>query len=262
MPSVPHTIRDDRLIRGGRRVTLELDARDERVPAILLLPTAARPAPAALLVHGFTSRKERMADTIGTALLEVGMASLALDLPLHGERESIQEQSLTKPLELIRRWQMANAEATLGLRYLAERSEVDGARLAVVGYSLGAFLGVTVAAREPAVRAVVLAAGGDLPAGTPFAALVRAFADPLRAVGKLAGRPLLMVHGRHDRTVRPEQAERLFAAAREPKTLRWWDAGHHLPPAAITDAAVWLAERMRDLRPEAVTASRPYQSQQ
>jgi hypothetical protein len=49
-----------------------------------------------------------------------------------------------------------------------------------------------------------------------------------------------MVHGKRDRTVTPAQAQRLFDAAREPKTLRWWDAGHYLPDAAIDDAAEWL----------------------
>ncbi|HEU4630121.1 MAG TPA: hypothetical protein VFS08_10265 [Gemmatimonadaceae bacterium] len=106
---------------------------------------------------------------------------------------------------------------------------------------MGAYVAVMVAAEEPAARAVVLAAGGDLPDRTPLAHLVRRVADPLRAVRHFHGRPLLMVHGRHDRTVRPEQAERLFAAAGEPKTLRWWDAGHYLPDRAIDDAAAWLA---------------------
>jgi hypothetical protein len=32
-------------------------------------------------------------------------------------------------------------------------------------------------------------------------------ADPVRAIRKLEGRPLLMVHGRRDRTVKPEQAD-------------------------------------------------------
>jgi uncharacterized protein len=101
-----------------------------------------------------------------------------------------------------------------------------------------------IAAAEPAVRAVVLAAGGDLPRGTPLAAVARTVVDPVRAVRRLGGRPLLMVHGRGDRTVKPDQAERLFAAAGEPKELRWWSSGHILPPAAIDDAAAWLAARL------------------
>ena len=90
----------------------------------------------------------------------------------------------------------------------------------------------------------MLAAGGDLPTQTPFGPLMRAVVDPLRAVGKLAGRPLLMVNGRLDRTIRPDQAERLFAAANEPKELRWYDGGHYIPPAMVGDAVGWLVDRL------------------
>lgn len=237
------SLHEERAVPGGRRIVLEFHAGDaERVPAVLLLPAAGRAAPAALLIHGYSSHKEQMADTVGEALLQRGIASVAIDLPLHGEREAtIEPLSVGHPFELARRWHDAITECALALNYLAVRSEIDRQRLALVGYSLGSFLGVIVAARAPLVRAVVLAAGGDLPSGTPFGKLVRSVADPLRAVRALHGRPLLMLNGKWDRTVRPEQAERLFAEAGEPKELRWWDAGHYLPPAAIADGAEWLA---------------------
>ena len=133
----------------------------------------------------------------------------------------------------------------LALGYLRARPEIDRECTAVAGYSLGSFLAVMAAADDPAVRAVVLAAGGDLPAGTPLSAVARAVADPVRAVRKLRGRPLLMVHGTGDRTMRPEQAQRLFDAASEPKELKWWNAGHILPPAAIDYGAEWLRARLR-----------------
>ncbi len=223
-----------------RREDVQLRAGKEIVPGILLLPRARGPVPAALLVHGWTSHKEQMANSVGAALLKVDIGSLALDLPMHGERESPEALSLRSPIDLVRRWTAALKEASLGIRYLAKRPEVDAKRLAIVGYSLGSFVAVMTASREASIRAVVLAAGGDLPAGTPFERVVRAVADPGKAIRKIEGRPLLMVHGRRDRTVRPEQAERLFAAAGEPKELRWWDSGHYLPPAAIEDAARWV----------------------
>ncbi len=65
---------------------------------------------------------------------------------------------------------------------------------------------------------------------------------------RLNGRPLLMVNGRHDPVIRPEQAQRLFDAAGEPRELRWWDAGHALPPAAVDEAAAWLAARLGGVR--------------
>jgi fermentation-respiration switch protein FrsA (DUF1100 family) len=263
-----HELRDERAIRGGRRLDLafgrEGDA--ERVPAVLLLPDAAtreHPAPGAVLLHGFTSRKEQMAEMVGTTLLAQGVASLAIDLPLHGERiaegqgstwgsgdhaRSVDRSAFGNPLALAGSWRTAQRETSLALGYLGARAEVDRERLAMVGYSMGSFLGVLVAAGEPRVRALVLAAGGDLPDGTPFARVVRALADPLRAVKRFDGRPLLMVHGRRDPTVTPAQAQRLFDAAQEPKELRWYDAGHYLPARAIDEAAAWLVEKLSDQR--------------
>ena len=232
--------------RKVERHPLRLHVGDAVVPAILLLPPAVeQPVPAALLLHGYSSRKERMADTIGRALALRGVASLAIDLPLHGERDApLQRQSLLNPLALVHHWRLALAECAAGLDCLAQHECSDPARLAIVGYSLGAYVGVAAAARDSRVSAVVLAAAGDLPLGTPFELLVRGVADPLKAVRRLAGRPLLMTHGRFDRTVQPADADRLFAAASEPKEMRWWNAGHILPAEATDDAAAWLATQL------------------
>lgn len=236
----------ERDIAGGRQVVLEFRADDlPAVPATLLLPSSAGPVPGALLIHGYSSRKEHMAESVGRALLARGVASLAIDLPLHGtRREPLNAQATRNPLEMIRHWRMAVQETRLAIHFLRARPEVDAQRVGVVGYSLGSFLGTLLAAEEKAVRAVVVAAGGDLPEGIPFTTLARTVVDPLRAVRKLKGRPLLVVHGRGDRTVRPEQAQRLFDAAGEPKEIRWWDGGHYLPAPAIEHAAEWLAARL------------------
>jgi fermentation-respiration switch protein FrsA (DUF1100 family) len=242
-------VRAGRDVPGGRQIAVELDTHPERVPGLLLLPDALGPVPAALLLHGFTSRKERMADSIGKALLRRGVASLAIDLPLHGSREgSFDDVSLRNPMQVVGKWRLAVSEAREALGYLAELPQIDAGRLAIIGYSLGSFLGVTIAAAEPRVRAVVLVAGGDYPETTPFASLIRTVADPLRAVRKLAGRPLLMVNGRFDRTVRPAQAERLFAAASEPKEMRWYQGGHWPGAAEIDAVAEWTKRAIRDAR--------------
>ena len=236
-------------VPGGRRISVELDTQPERVPGILLVPTTVAPAPAALLLHGFTSRKERMADGIGAALLRHGVASLSIDLPLHGTREgSFDDASLRNPMKLVATWRLALSEARQALAYLGELPQIDARHLSIVGYSLGSFLGVTIAASEPSVRALVLFAGGDFPAETPFASLLRTVADPLRAVRKLAGRPLLMVNGRLDRTVRAAQAERLFAAAEEPKEIRWYNGGHWPPSKELDAAAEWVKDKGRGAR--------------
>lgn len=243
---IMQTVLAERPVEGGRRVEVRLRAGGDGIPGVLLLPDRAGPAPAVLLLHGYSSRKEHLADGVGVALLQRGVASFAIDLPLHGARtDPAAAQRARNPLALFQLWRTAVAESADALGYLGARAETDRERLGIAGYSLGSFLALAVAADRPRVRATVLAAGGDLPAGLPFAAVARRAVDPLRLVRRLAGRPLLMVHGRGDRTVRPEQAERLFAAAAEPKELRWYDGGHFLPDTAVELAAGWLAERLR-----------------
>ena len=238
-PIIVHE-RSARDVAGGRRILLTIED-GEQVPGLLTLPTAGRRVPAALLLHGYSSRKERMAEVIGSSLLKRGIASLAIDLPLHGERDGeVESLSYRNPFELVHRWRLAIAEARLAVRFLAEHPAIDDTRLALVGYSLGSVLGVIVAAEEPLVRAVVLAAGGDLPAHFPFAAVVRSVADPLRAIRRLSGRPLLMVNGHFDRTVTSDQAQRLFDAAAEPKELRWYAGGHWPPPNEVDAAGEWV----------------------
>lgn len=248
-----HAARD---VATGVRYDVEISNGDDRVPGVLLLPHAHAPVPAALLLHGLGSRKERMADTIGAALQRHGVAALAVDLPLHGGRDGASHDiRSSSPAMLLGAWGDATREATVALDYLAMHESVDAARLAIVGYSLGSFIANIVAADAPAVQAVVLAASGDLPSGLPFESLVRSVVDPLRAVRRLAGRPLLMVNGRFDRTVTSSQAERLFAAAQEPKTMRWYGGGHWPPAKDIDFAAEWLAAQLTQSRE--LQASRP-----
>lgn len=234
-------------VAGGIRYDLELVDGVERVPAVMLMPHAHEPIPGALLLHGFGSAKERMADSVGFALMTRGVAALAIDLPMHGARSGGATLSMSNPVQIVAIWKRAVREARLALGYLETHEAIDADRVGLVGYSLGSFLANIVAANSPAVKAVVLAASGDLPEGLPFESLVRAVVDPLRAVRRVAGRPLLMVNGRFDRTVTPAQAERLFAAAQEPKTMRWYGGGHWPPAREIGYAAEWLTRILTTL---------------
>ncbi len=227
------------------RSTVELGNEKNRVPAILQVPETNEPVGAALLLHGFTARKEEMADLVGRALLARNIATITPDLPLHGERAGgLERLSLENPMGLIMSWRLALHEATKCIDYLSALPAVDPSCVGVVGYSLGSYLSIFVAADDPRVRSVALVAGGDLPARTPFAAVVRTIADPMRAVRRIGGRPLLMVNGTRDRTILPEQATTLFGAAKEPKELRWYDGPHWPPRPVVDDVAAWMAQRL------------------
>ena len=213
-----------------------------QVPSILLLPDTDRRVPCALLLHGFSSSKERLSDTIGRALAVRGIASLAIDLPLHGSRDdAMLEEARRNPLGLVKHWTTAVAEANAAIGWLSAQDEINPSQLNATGYSLGSYVALQTAAANERVATVIVAAGGDLPA-TPWTSMVRAMSDPVRSVRALNGRPLLMLHGRHDRTISPEQAQRLYDAASQPKELRWYDSGHVLPPNAADDAALWLLD--------------------
>jgi uncharacterized protein len=222
-------------------MTIELA--EAEVPSIFLLPDAERRVPGALLLHGYSSSKERLADTMGRALAARGIASLAIDLPLHGSRDDAMiEEARTNPLGLVQHWQTALAEASAAINWFSTHDAIDARRLNITGYSLGSYIALQTAASDKRAGSVIIAAGGDLPA-TPWTNMVRMISDPLRYAASLNGRPLLMLHGRLDRTIAPQQAQRLYDAASEPKELRWYDSGHVLPPAAADDAAAWLAHR-------------------
>ena len=223
-----------------KRRAAAIELAGSKVPSILQIPYSADPVPAVLLLHGLSSSKERLADTMGRALAAKRIASLAIDLPLHGTRDdAIVDEARSNPLGLVKHWKAAVAEAKDAIAWLDQHEAIDKTRLSVSGYSLGSYVALQTAAAEKRVRSVMIAAGGDLPA-TPWTRMMRFISDPLKSVRALKGRPLLMLHGKRDRTIRPEQAQRLYDAASEPKELRWYDGGHVLPSAAATDAAAWL----------------------
>jgi uncharacterized protein len=238
------------------RVNLDLDV-GELMPAILDLPDRKGQSPGVVLLHGLGSSKEQMMASIGRSLSNRGVASFAIDLPLQvGPTSGLAALASRSPITLVEQWCLAVREAHYAVRFLAGHTAIDPTRIGIAGYSLGAYLAIMVAADNPAVRAIVLAAGGDLPHETPFESVVRAFVDPRRAVGQLAGRPLLMVNGRNDHHVSPDLASALYEAASDPKELLWYDGDHWPPPAVIDSTAEWLMQRLNGRRPQPRVRSR------
>ncbi len=224
-----------------RRIeTIELAGAD--VPSIMLRPDVDTRVPGVLLLHGYSSSKERLSNTMGRALAMRGIASVAIDLPLHGARDDAMiDEARSNPLGLIKHWKKALAEAKDAIAWLADNAAVDPTRIAAAGYSLGSYVALQTAAADKRVKCVVVAAGGDLPE-SPWTGMMRMVANPVASAKSLKGRPLLMLHGTNDRTISRDQAQRLYDAALEPKKLKWYASGHVLPSAAADDSAAWLAE--------------------
>lgn len=222
---------------------IELGGAD--VPSLLLRPETDAPVPGVLLLHGYSSSKETLSNSMGVALATRGIASLSFDLPLHGSRDDeMFEEAKTNPFGLLQHWKRALIESKDAIEWIATHESIDPLRIGVAGYSLGSYIGLQTAAAEKRIKCLVVAAGGDLPA-TPWTSMVRMVTDPLTSSRKLKGRPLLMVHGINDRTIPRERAQALYDVAAEPKKLKWYESGHVLPPAAADYVAAWMAAQLK-----------------
>lgn len=220
-----------------RVIDFELTSRGDRVTGhVWLPPKGTGPFPTVLLQHGITGSKD--ADYIGfaaTPWARSGAAVVSIDFPLHGARHSVKLQELVQlglgiggaptPAagDLVRRMvSQAVADLTRTVDALEHFPELDNARLAFAGLSLGAIIGGTWCSLDPRPVAAALALGGGGFGGPAL--------DPALRIERFAPRPLLFVNMRQDRTIVPSTTESLFAAAGEPKEIHWFDGDHRELP--------------------------------
>jgi uncharacterized protein len=225
----------------------------------LWLPFERRAAPAVVVLHGAGSSKESHADFARLAAGH-GFVALTFDNRGHGESDG----------ELGPR---AVADVQRLVRMVAERPEVDAARIALRGSSMGGLLAIHAGAVSDGVAAVVAicpaseemlledlrrAARGERPRPGSALESMRVDArglvawleehDVRDAVERMGAKPLMLVHAKGDEVVPYALSEELHRRAAEPKRLVLLEGGHHRSaqhdPEIQGETLRWLARAM------------------
>jgi dienelactone hydrolase len=234
---------------------------ENNMPALLVWPETDLPRPAALMQHGWTSCKE---DFLPLALLlaTYGFVSLLPDAWGHGERLPENgpswktERTADYFIDVVRH---TSSDLRAALGWLAEQPFVRTDALVVGGFSMGAMAALVTGTEDARVAAVVSVSGSPLPdmanvtmlgENTPNAANQQWSRehDAAANIARLAPKPLLIQHGRHDDMVPVEGALRLYSAARphyadHPNhlALMLYEHTHTVVEAQLRDALAWLA---------------------
>ena len=167
------------------------DVPETPAKARLFLPpgaSAADPVPAVILLHGASGVVEPRSPTYARQFAAQGVAALVVDV--FGARTDRGTAFFERVLNITEAMFLADAFA--GLRYLDSLPEVDGSRVALIGFSYGG-MATTYAAYEQVAEAY-------MPDGRRFAGHV-AFYGPCIASfedNRATGAPLLMLFGGRD----------------------------------------------------------------
>ena len=217
---------------------------NERVPGYFAHSPKDQPGPrpTVLLVHGansFWGRHEDWALEWLDILARAGYCVLCIDNADHGER-------MTRPTTIEpgsyrhREWLVQTVvDQRRGVEYLLTRPEVDASRIALLGGSLGGWIGCLVAGLESRFAAIVLTVVGAWVEGPTDDPQTR-WINMLNFAPRFSA-PALMVNATGDRRALDEE---LFAAMPEPKQQVWVESSHYLPPRQNNaDILAWLGEK-------------------
>lgn len=195
---------------------------------------------AIILTHGtWSDRSARLAEL--RLLAAAGYGVLAFDWPGLGQSQG----------EI--RWNgQARRALTAAIDWLSGQPGVDANRIGGLGFSIGGYLMMQVAADDRRLRAVVVESpspdfnryvrhhsrwgfvgewGGRM--ALRDTDLLAPAKQPLQLINRIAPRPLLLIVGTNDSNVPPEMVHWLFDAAKEPKELWIIEGASHGDYAAV-----------------------------
>jgi Prolyl oligopeptidase family len=231
-----------------------LDVENNTVHAEYFAPITFGPRRPAVVVLHILGSDFPLSRYMAARLADRGVASLFVKLPYYGERRPPDRPGVSSKRFLsqdIERSMSSMRQGVCDVRravaWLKSRPDVDGARIAVAGISLGGIVSSVSAAVDPGIQSgVFLLAGGDLsvilwemPEGAPFRKLwlesgktpadLKAVTDPfdpLTYADRLVGKRILMIAGNVDEVVPPSSTVALWLAAGRPP-IHWYDCGHY-----------------------------------
>jgi 2,6-dihydroxypseudooxynicotine hydrolase len=244
----PHELRaaHDQAVHAYRKALPFFDFPGERVAipyeggttmyGVLRKPWHTPKPAVVILVPGLDSVKEEL-HNYGEDFLKRGMAVLAIDGPGQGEMEF--EYPMRFDYEVPIKY---------AINYLESRPDLDASRLGMMGVSLGGYYVVRAAAFEHRVKATISNGGPYSPldgfkqrplisretyihrlkATNEEDALNKLKQFNLQGVAEKIESPLLVIVGRRDRLVPPEQGERTAAEAGNKAELWLFEDGNHV----------------------------------
>jgi dienelactone hydrolase len=238
----PIAVRDVSYASGGRRIE-----------AFLAVPPGGGRRPAAVYLHGSGGDRRQL---LVPAVWLAGRGAVTLAITAPSAQAPVMS-GLSADAALRRQRDLALADVLAvrrGFDLLRARRDVDGSRLAYVGWSAGARTGALLAGVERRVKAFALMSGGATPvaeyAASAPASLrddvrrVLGEVDPLRTIRHARAGSLLLQDGRRDAIVPRAALDALVQAAPRGTDVRWYPAGHELDKAAYRDQLAWLARRL------------------
>jgi dienelactone hydrolase len=139
---------------------------------------------------------------------------------------------------------------------LLSQPNADPKRFACVGHDFGGMYGVLAGSLDQRpTHYVVMAATPRFPDWYLYGPKMEAEAremfirqmseiDPITHVPNLSSASIFFQFATDDPHVPVERADEFFAAAKEPKELKWYHAGHGLNEDATRERKIWLKEKL------------------
>jgi uncharacterized protein len=228
------------------------------VTGIMANPVSrSSPRPGIVLMHGMPGNARNMSG-YAQGLASDGAVVIAIDAPFNrrsGPPVRFIAADRAEQIQLIKDLQRA-------VDVLRAQPNVDDARIAYHGTSYGGAMGALFVGIERRLKAAALVVGDgglvshftgpedvNFMAGLSCATRVEWFRamspiEPIRFISHAPPTALLLQSGRSDNLVPEADAMLLHAAAPDPKTIRWYNAGHGLDQQAFFDRLDWLHEQI------------------